>query len=88
MRADGPEALLEIANQDPGMTGHLPGTHQAPFERGHARLGLMWVLRGNQPPHLVQAQFGDGPDADPAMTCMGWIERTAEEADAQPSPPG
>ena len=71
---------------------------QAPVPRGAARRGqtllqrrhpatrLQRVLRRHQPPHPVELEFAQRPQADAPMSVMRRIERPAEQPDTRPPP--
>lgn len=60
---------------------HFPGRFQSRLQRRHI-LGAVfqWVAGRNQPPDLVQPQRIEREQADPPMSAMGRVERTAEKA--------
>ncbi len=88
MGADGTQPVFEIADENPRVVSDFLGGLHAFGEGPHAFRALVRVLRGNQPPHLVERQSGKGLRADPAMAGVRRVEGTAEEPDALATPAG
>lgn len=86
--ADGTQSVFEIADENPWMVGDFLGGLHAFGEWPHALRALERVLRGNQPPHLVERQSRKGLRADPAMAGVRRVEGTAEEPNALAAPAG
>lgn len=72
---------LEIADTNARMRRNPFGLAQARGEGRHVATALQGILRGHQPPHLVEAEIGEGCETDVAMAFMGGVEGTAEQAD-------
>ena len=70
------------------MVGDFLGSLYPVGEGPHAFRTLVRVLRGNQPPHLVERQSRKGLRADPAMAGVRRVEGTAEESNALATPAG
>jgi len=86
--ADGTYPVFEIADENPWMVGDFLGGLHAFGEGPHAFRALVRILRGNQPPHLVERQSRKGLRADPAMAGVRRVEGTAEEPNALAAPAG
>ena len=77
------EPVFEIADNDAPITGGDPPRSFEPRrKRRHAGDGLQWVLRRDQPPHLVEIEPFEGGQAQMQMTGVSRVERAAKQPDA------
>src|SRR5260221_13277835 len=82
----GAEPRLDVGDLDARILRQRRGRGEALGERRHAAHRLQWVLRRDQPPHLIEREPSQRLAADMEMAAMGRIERAAEEPDAAPAP--
>lgn len=87
------QVALDSGRPNPCTPRHFPGRFQPRLQRRHIPGALFQRVAGrNQPPDLVQPECIEREQADPSMSAMGRVERTAKETgrfqDADCSVPG
>ncbi len=65
------------------MPSHFPRAAEAFLQGPRFLGGFQRILRGDQPPDLVEAEDAKGEQAYVAVPVMGRVERAAEQPDAK-----
>jgi hypothetical protein len=78
----GVQMALNIGGDDVAPIGNGGSTCQPRGKRLHAGLRLQWIARGNQQPHLIQAQALQRGAGNVQVAIMRRIEAAAQQADA------
>ena len=83
------KCLFQIRDNQPRLSGDdRSGRCHARVERGHAMRRFQRILRGNQPPNLIQGKAAKGFQADRAVTVMRRVEGAPEQTDFFPGDRG
>lgn len=80
-RVDRSQGFFQRADHDARMAGDSLGRCHTGAQRDGIGRGLERILRGDQPPHRIQAQTPQGRGADRAVARMRRIEGATEQTD-------